>query len=144
MKIFWTYAYAHLKSFILQDFLNGHKLSWITEFGLIHNTKRSISNHLGVCVTNFLWSVRTLSRSCHYCSHFAAIFVSWEKRDTQMIKIHASTWRPTRLKHKRVRQRFKISTCISILQRKIKNPDKLQQKHWWYFSLKCKWGQFFI
>lgn len=89
---------SHLKSLVLQDFLNGNKLSWITEFGLIHNTKRSISYHLCICVTDFLRSVWTLSRSCYHCGHFAAIFVSWNiKNKSEIVNMGKPTLEQTNI-----------------------------------------------
>lgn len=66
---------SYLEPFILKDFLDGHQLSRVTKFSLVHDAERAVSNHLGVCVADLLWSVRTLARSGHHCCYFAAIFI---------------------------------------------------------------------
>lgn len=66
---------SYLEPFILKDLLDGHQLSRVTKFSLVHDAERAVSNHLGVCVADLLWPVRTLARSGHDCCYFAAIFV---------------------------------------------------------------------
>lgn len=66
---------SYLKPFVLQDLLDGHHLPRVTEFSLVHDTERAVSNDLGVCVADFLWPVRTLAWSCHDCCYLAAIFI---------------------------------------------------------------------
>lgn len=66
---------SYLKPFILKDLLDGHQLSRVTKFSLVHDAEGAVSNDLGVRVADFLWSVRTLARSGHDCCYFAAIFI---------------------------------------------------------------------
>ena len=56
-------------------FLDGDKFLRLYKFGLIHNSKGTISDHLGVNVRNFLWSIITLTSSSQYCGYFTSIFI---------------------------------------------------------------------
>lgn len=66
---------SYLKPLVLQDLLDGHQLSRVTKFSLVHNAERAVSDDLGVCVADFLWPVRTLAWSGHDCRYLAAIFI---------------------------------------------------------------------
>lgn len=67
---------SYLKPLVLQDLLDGHQLSRVTEFSLVHDAERAVSDDLGVCVADLLWPVRTLAGSGHDCRYLAAVFIS--------------------------------------------------------------------
>lgn len=65
----------YLKPLVLQDLLDGHQLSGVTEFSLVDDTERAVADDLRVCVAHLLWPVGTLAWSGHNCCYLAAIFI---------------------------------------------------------------------
>lgn len=68
-------CFSYLEPLVLQDLLDGHQLSRVTQLGLVHDAERAVPDHLGVRVADFLWPVGTLAWSGHDCRYLAAIFI---------------------------------------------------------------------
>lgn len=67
-------GFTYFEPLVLKNFLDGHQFTGLTKFGLVDNTKTTITNHFSICVSHFLSSIRSLSRGCHHCGDLAPIF----------------------------------------------------------------------
>ena len=83
----WT----DLEAFVLQHLLDRHQLWCVHQLGLVHDSKRPIADHFGVCVAHLLRSVGPLAWSGKHRRHLAAIF----------------TWNQPRM--------LSVSACYSII-----------------------------
>lgn len=75
----------YLKPLVLQDLLDGHQLSRVTELGLVDNTKRAVADDLSVRVAHLLWPVGALAWSRYNCRYLAAIFIPLRETETELI-----------------------------------------------------------
>lgn len=65
----------YLEPLVLQDLLNGHQLSRVAQFSLVHDAERAVADDLCVRVAHLLWPVRALAWCGHDCCYLASILI---------------------------------------------------------------------